>query len=539
MKTRQFGTLLVLVSGWLAFAVNNVNAQQSRELSAQAAARVGLVPLWSTAISTGYGGKVTGATVHISQSQSYQVIEITDSLRRKTYFTERDLGRGGTTLGVDQVSRLAELKEAELKALGRGPVVEVKSIPDITIYLRSSLGIVMSLDAETGRERWTTQAGVKDYPNYPVAASDELLVTISGSTLYVIDAPTGRVIDTRRLMGVPTVRPSLQGGLVYAPTLTGLVEVYELSNLNKLIFTLGSSGRIRQPLTVAPESISWTTDRGYIYVSNPGQPGISYRFQTLDTISAAPVRHEDTLFATSMDGFVYAIDERSGEVNWRHSVGEPIGGSLLAIDDSLYVISDQGQMVCLDADQGTVRWLTSGIDHFLAASENRLYCIAAGQLLAVLDRATGDRIGETQLSQDDLPFINTKTDRVYLVGNGTLQCLAEMGRRWPLTRIIPTELPGDDEVAAPQEADEGPAQPLAGEPPPTAGVEPDEDDPFGDGFGERVAEPMEAEDEPGEDEDPFGGDDPFGDSFGEDDASDDGMSDDESSEEDDPFGDPF
>ena len=170
-------------------------------------------------------------------------------------------------------------------------------------------------------------------------------------------------------MGVPGARPSLYGELVYVPTLTGLVEVYLLSDLTNLSFTLGSSGRIVHPLSVSSTTISWTTDQGYIYACDPAERGLRYRFQALDTISSAPVQKGSVIYATSMDGFAYAIDDATGEVIWRYSVGEPISSSPLVVQDRVFVFTEQGQMVCLDADQGEARWSTLGVERFLAAKK--------------------------------------------------------------------------------------------------------------------------------------------------------------------------
>ncbi|MCZ6644146.1 MAG: PQQ-binding-like beta-propeller repeat protein, partial [Gammaproteobacteria bacterium] len=191
MKIRLFQILLVSFFSWCTLAVTDATAQRLREMSSRSAKRLGLEPLWATSIPTGVGGRMTGVTVHISSSESYQVTEVTDKFGRKTYFSERDAGRAGNLLGLDQASRLAELKEAVLKARGLDPTVVTRTVSDISLYVRSSLGTVVSLDAETGRERWTTQAGKEGYPNYAVAASDEYLATVSGTTLYLLDTSTG------------------------------------------------------------------------------------------------------------------------------------------------------------------------------------------------------------------------------------------------------------------------------------------------------------------------------------------------------------
>ena len=354
------------------FALTHQAHAQRGELSAHSAQRVGLETVWSKAIPTGLGGKISGVTVYVSPKQTYQGSAVVDKFGRRTFFSDRTVPVSRRS-SYDQTQRLSDLKKAELEARGYDPKTEVKQIPNVTVYIRSTAGTVTSLDAETGQENWTTVAGTPGYPSYSVSASDDYAVTISGSTMYLLDAVSGEVLDTKSMRLIPGATPTVDGEFIYVPTSKGLVEVYSVNDINSLEFTIGSSGRITTPITTSPNTASWATARGHIYVANAGAPGLIYHFKSLDQISASPVFMNNTLFATSIDGFAYAIDESSGDVKWRYAAGGPIEEAPLAVEACVYVTTTDGQMAALDADSGKAKWLASGVDRFVSVSDSTVY----------------------------------------------------------------------------------------------------------------------------------------------------------------------
>ena len=505
---RSSSIRLAVVLGVALCAGSLVHAQRSSQMTFRSAERVGLVPVWSKAIGTGYRGKITGVTVHVSPTKTFRGSEVADKFGNRTFFSERDVvpvSRGG----YDQTNRLADLRKATLDARGLEASVEQKEISDVTLYVRSSLGTVSALDAETGQAKWTTQAGTPGYPSYSVSATDTYVVTISGSTLYLLDAESGEVLDAVSTNYIPGATPTVNGDLIYIPTWKGLVEVVSATDLGRMQFTVGSSGRISTPITVSQSTASWSTSAGHIYVANSNSPGLLYHFQSLDQIATSPVSMDGNLYATSTDGFTYALDEATGDVKWRYSAGGPIEEAPLAVEGCIYVTTIDGQMSALDAASGEVKWLGSGIDRFVAVSDSAIYCITMDGMLTAFDRSTGGKIGSTVTGKLGLSVTNTNTDRVYLVTkSGVVHCLREPRNRWPITRVVK---PAVEEEVVEGEGDKPTSIPSS----PSAGQDDvvDPDDPFGnlditEDTGEEAGTEVDAGDAGGDfgadDEDPFG-----------------------------------
>lgn len=394
--------------------------------------RLGLEPVWSKAVLTGIRGKVSGVAVHVSPTKSYSATEVTDRFGRSSYFSGRELGtsRGG----YDQMSRLAELRAAELSARGLGPQTEVKDVPEVTLYVRSDFGTVTAIDAETGREKWTTSAGTAGYPSYGVAASDDYVAVVSSTMLYLLDAQSGEVLESLDCSFLPGGTPLIDGNTLYLPTRKGIVQARSTEDLHKIEFTLGSSGAITSPITLGAKSVSWTTSRGKVGVALIGE-NTSFHFQASDKIIAAPVYADGKIFVASLDGFVYGLSEENGDTVWNYSAGGPIRETPLASGGNVFVTTEDGQAISINALTGEQNWSAGGISRIVSASDSRLYCLTSDGQLASVDVATGGLIASTPIRKTGTAAVNPNTDRVYLVGNnGVISCLRERGRRWPIAR---------------------------------------------------------------------------------------------------------
>ena len=473
--------------------------------------RLGLETVWSKAILTGLGNKISGVTVYVSPTKSYVGTEVTDRFGRSSYFSGRELGT--SRAGYDQMSRLADLRAAELAARGLEPSTDLKQIPEITIYIRSELGTVTAIDAETGQEKWTTKAGTAGYPSYGVAATDDYVAVVSSTKLYLLDAKSGEVLESFDSKFVPSATPSIDGNLLYLPTKKGVVQVRSTEDLHRIEFTLGSGGPVTSPVVLGSDSTSWTTKGGKVYVANATGPGWKFHFQASDEVVAAPAQMDGKLFVASLDGFVYGISEDSGDTLWNYSAGGSLSDTPLAVSGSVYAATEDGQATSINAETGEANWMVSGVDRFVAASDSRVYCLTKTGDLAALDIKTGGRIAAVPISKMGTVAVNANTDRIYVIGhNGVVQCLRERGHRWPVARM-PARSGVVEEVATPEEPtkeDTSPAVPSADEDLADSG------DGFGDGMDDGFGDGM---------------DDGFGD--GADEGADDGMADDDT----DPFGD--
>jgi outer membrane protein assembly factor BamB len=307
-------------------------------------------------------------------------------------------------------------------------------VPKTTIYASSQRGMLHAIEGESGRTLWITSVGNSLYPTTAPAANDKYVALCNGSTIYVLRTSDGSVAWSKSAMGSPGAGPALTDEFIFIPMISGQVETYMLDEPKRPAGVYRSFGHtIVQPV-VSSNSVAWPTDSGNIYVGYAHSPGLRFRLQTADSIESGPAfLAPDKVIVTSLDGYIYCLDEKKGNILWRFTTGEPISESPIARGDSVYAISKRGNMYAIDVSTSMERWVTSGFRSYLAGSENRLYCLDTRGDMAILDRASGSRMGTLGGIADDAPFVNTQTDRIFLVmSTGLMQCLHETTLPFPL-----------------------------------------------------------------------------------------------------------
>jgi outer membrane protein assembly factor BamB len=351
------------------------------------------------------------------------------------------------------------------------------------LYIQTATGMIHAVDAETGKSLWSKQIGMPKHPNMPPDAKGDLLATISGSRLYIVNRFTGALLCEKQLDEAPGAGPAISSKRVYIPSITGLIISYRIElpeknsdkitpsvaaakraetkaispnsiNLGKKIPAVlcQSNGRaLVQPLVtrddVGGEYLTWPTDRGFLNLGRVSHEdensfGVKYRLETAATIVTRPtylppdpkvIGDAGMVVAASCDGFLYAIQEESGETLWRFSTGEPIVEPPAVIDDHVFVATQLGTMYCLDRKTGNAVWQTEGATRFVSASKNRVFAADDNGRLVILNAANGVKLDEMLIGQGIDILINSDTDRIYLISDGGLvQCLHEIEQTQPI-----------------------------------------------------------------------------------------------------------
>ena len=169
----------------------------------------GLERLWFAQLNLDSArGRVAGINQFISPSRLQTVYEILFDGRRYV-FSERDRDAFGDMIGAAGAKQKAEQRLAQIKAdlaaAGKpetdAPKIQMRVVPEITLYVTSERGMVHALDAETGRTRWSTTVGSSRYFTTEAAANDQYVAVVNGSTLYVLKADDGSLVWNRSVSG--------------------------------------------------------------------------------------------------------------------------------------------------------------------------------------------------------------------------------------------------------------------------------------------------------------------------------------------------
>ena len=348
--------------------------------------------------------------------------------------------------------------------------VESVTIYDGMLFVQTKRGSISALDAETGRNLWTTHVGDGRHVTSQVGAGPEYVAVVSGTTLYVFariekvdkegSRKPGSFIWKKRVRGVPGAGPAVGVENIFVPTAKGTLEAHSITDTKKPIWYYTASGvSLVQPI-VSGESVSWSTDKGLFYVASADRLTARYRVETQSEIVAQPAYLPPHLFVGSVDGHLYKVHERSGAIRWRFSTGEAVIERPLAIKDRVYVTSRDSGLFCVQAEepedaeaianneipevrQGREIWWTPHINKILAASPTRLYTLNDSGRMIILRQKDGAPIDSLATENLDFSVVNSKTDRIYIgTRTGLIQCLHEPALKDPVKHGSPGDGPG-------------------------------------------------------------------------------------------------
>lgn len=418
------------------------------------------------------------------------------------------------------------------------------------VYVQTDQAALHAIDRATGQSRWVAHTGNRNHPSLGMSADRDFVATVNGSSLFILNRYTGKLLWKKQLDGAPGGGPALSEDWVFVPMINGLVLAYRLQPTLDPLIELGkledldleenaaaaeaerreslrlrqddapklacqSFGRIFVQPTILRENegevmVAWPTDRGFLFVARLDRRSedafaLKYQLETDAGIAAAPAYlppdpddPADTgiVFTASRDGVLHALREKDGTALWRFPTSEPIVESPVVLEGRVYFTTQPGGLYSLDAQTGAELWWAPQITKFVAASPARVYAADKLGRLLILDRKTGARLDSLDLALVPIKVTNALTDRIYLATEtGLVQCLHEIELSEPVRHS------GRAKAAEPQQTK--PKKPDAGGAGEKEPEEPDFDNPFATGD-QQDGEAEEPADDAPADDNPFG-----------------------------------
>jgi len=276
---------------------------------------------------------------------------------------------------------------------------------EYVVVAQSMRGLVTVLNAENGREYWSTQVGTPDDVSLPAVTDRELVCIVCGPTLNVFAKFSGKRLFSWRLPQMASSAPLLvrrevvRGGLtrivrwIFVPLLDGSVVSYDVDILERFgrlgtlpkdvwraeqwRFVAGED--IRNGLTVGDDRIAFATAVGNVFALDMfGARAGKARFQVL-TRSASSTEtllskreNAETLFAATSDGRLFSVDLRSsGNVLWSLGLNSAVRHPMFTSGSDLFLLMENGVLAKLDVRTGDAAPKRFGTGVVLSHSQPR------------------------------------------------------------------------------------------------------------------------------------------------------------------------
>ncbi|MEO8894317.1 MAG: PQQ-binding-like beta-propeller repeat protein [Rhizomicrobium sp.] len=197
------------------------------------------------------------------------------------------------------------------------------------IFITSGFGVLIAMDAATGRELWRHDLGVP-IVNAPVVNGGRIFFSTHDNHFYAFAEADGRTLWDQQGVAesagiLSSTSAAVSGQFVIAPYTSGEVFALRVQNGQQ----------------------AWND-----VLSHSGQVTA---LSELDDIAGRPVIDRDMVFAISHSGVMAAIALASGDRAWTRDIGGT--QTPWVAGDYVYVLTGDEQLMCLTRKEGKVRWI--------------------------------------------------------------------------------------------------------------------------------------------------------------------------------------
>ncbi len=392
-----------------------------------------------------------------SNSRSFAVVELDDKVIRVAA-DQRD-EKTGAAIGLETAKARA-LAYAQ-RIVGDGKEVEVQevTIPDLTLVLVTSDGLVQALNAETGELKWSTICGRSTMPCYASAVAQAGVAVAKGSNLYVLDWATGKQNLVQDLDYSTTNSIAVSLDTAFVTDINSRIQTLSLSGQRLEPYGYIMTGRVvGKPVTLENRQFAAVaTESGFLYVFTGGEkPSEWIRYESSSSISGCLAAGNNAFYIGNRSGALskISLEDRFGKILWEMRTGDVNTVPPLISGATVYVASEAGDLFSINDQDGLANWsmLSANVRQPLAVAADLLFCLSYNDEILAFDTQTGRQVVRSGTMRGAKPIVNSLTDRVYAVNAlGQLRCYRQIGKELP-TLTVPIEISQDDAAQGAQAA---------------------------------------------------------------------------------------
>jgi outer membrane protein assembly factor BamB len=342
------------------------------------------------------------------------------------------------------------------------------------LLVQTRAGLVVRLDAETGRAHWRQRVGRPFQGGQGLAFNKRSVYAVNGTDLYSLSRETGTQRWRFKLPGGSSALPVADERHLYLSTAAGRIYCYYLPSTDVLAPRTTEGGEEvveeeAQPTprwslrtTISLELPPLLTQHRLLVPSPSGEVRLLEKAALENTreedlslrgrIEVPAGQFGDVAYIASSDGFLYALAIDAGKLYWRYTAGDAIQRQPVALGEDVYVTLRRGGLTRISRvditdpvsrrafEAGQEMWRNAEADRFVAANPKFVYADDRSGRLLVLDRKRGTKLSMLNTRDFRFPVVNTVTDRLYLAANdGLIVCLHDRDHPRPCNHRLKEE----------------------------------------------------------------------------------------------------
>ncbi len=189
------------------------------------------------------------------------------------------------------------------------------------VYVGSKDGGFYAFDVVTGEPSWQTLTG-KAIESSPAVREGIITFGTNGGLVLVLDAATGKE-TLRHDMGISDIKssPVIADGVIIIGSNDG--NIYALNAANrtrKWVYSTGSN--VESSPSIKDGTIFVGSKDSHLYAIDAKTGALKWNFQTAGYVDSSPAISNDVVYFGSRNNFIYALDAKTGRMLWRNSTGQ-------------------------------------------------------------------------------------------------------------------------------------------------------------------------------------------------------------------------
>ncbi len=290
------------------------------------------------------------------------------------------------------------------------------------LYLLTTQGRVITLDAATGVYRWAAVVGGPKIRVFGPTHGPDLVYFATVQGTQARDRVNGDLIMRWDKDYTPSGPSATDGQMLYNGTIMSRLIALRLKDM-QILWEVGVKGLVTSaPILIGP-NLYFVDQSGHIYAANKEDKTRLWEAQTTGPVAAAPAVHGDRMFVASMDQSLWCFELATGRTLWRRRMPTPLPDAPRATDSSVYLPVLNRGVSSIDPRTGDVNWYRPEVVDLLAELDGQVWLLGERGNLIGCDKTDG-RIRREIPCQADLHVANDVDDAIWVATTrGRVVCI--------------------------------------------------------------------------------------------------------------------
>jgi len=300
-----------------------------------------------------------------------------------------------------------------------GETVERAAFRGRRLYVGTSSGKLVAVDADNGKLLWVCDTGMDARYWFPPAVAEKAVMMLHGNTLLRIDPETGKAEWRWKLDFVANTAPIVDPDAKHVVVGGSDGKTYSLrvDDIRRWVeWSYMTGGEINgSPVRVADYVLFGSVDRK-LYACGHREGYVNWSYRTDAPITAGAAGLGSNVVVPSTDFGLYCLDAIRGKRIWKLQCAEALNDTPTIICTDIYQRCVGNGLYRIDGVTGKAAWHRKDLDRFVSASRDRIYALDLQRRLVVVDRETGRDLAMHDFTQRfDHVVQNEESEDIFLV----------------------------------------------------------------------------------------------------------------------------